>query len=311
MSGEAVEVSSGDALQPFLLNESSVRGRMVRLHESLTAILHRHDYPEAASRLLAESLLVAAMLSGNLKQSGIFTLQARGNGPIPMLVVDAAHGGALRGFAEIDFSKESQLRPQANAKKLLGAGSLTIILDPGGGMQRYEGIVEMQEGGLAESVKGYFGQSQQLKTDMKLAIGQVEQPGDAKPGWVAAGMMIEQMPAEGGKAPSKKEEAEREEQWREASILMQTLKDDELLDIGMTPPHILHRLYHESGVWVFDPSPFTDQCRCSRERIEAVLAQQSEEDLAELVVDGKISVHCQFCNRDHEFSPEEIKRSSK
>src|SRR5688572_29073763 len=140
-----------DTVQPFLLEGALVRGRMVRLSEVAHTILLRHDYPEAVSQLLAQTLCVAAMLSSNLKQDGIVTIQMRGNGPVSLLVADATFGGGLRGYAEL---REGATFPEeATPRGLMGEESyFAITYDPGGGMQRYQGVVALEGETLEEAL---------------------------------------------------------------------------------------------------------------------------------------------------------------
>ena len=121
-----------DYLTPFLLNEKPVRGRMVRLSETANRILSQHDYPERISKLLAETLVMAAILGSNLKSGGVFTVQVQSKGDLSLLVVDAAAGGALRGYAQFD----EQADMDAPLSELCREGYLAITLDPGEGAQR-------------------------------------------------------------------------------------------------------------------------------------------------------------------------------
>jgi len=288
-----------DVLTPFMLESASVRGRLVRLGSVADTILGRYDYPPQVRRLLGEFLLAAAMLSANLKQQGIFTIQVRGNGHVPMVVVDAVFGGVIRGYADVrESARETILQmKEYSPRALLGEGAyIAITYDPGEGQQRYQGIVALEGDSVADALMAYFTNSEQLDVRVKLTIT------DAAP-WRAGGIMIERMPS----AP---DDAKARDAWAYAQAVTGTVTNEELIDPLLDAPELLYRLFHEEGVWVYDPQTLAVGCRCSRERIIGILTGMKLEDRADMVVDGKIGVHCQFCNKSEEFTPEEIGLSS-
>src|SRR5258708_37039110 len=88
-----------DLVQPFQIDNSGLRGRLVRLGPVLDEILTRHAYPEPVALMLGEAIALAAALAGALKYEGVFTLQTRGDGAIRLLFSDVTSGGALRRHA--------------------------------------------------------------------------------------------------------------------------------------------------------------------------------------------------------------------
>ena len=287
-----------DYVISFLREAEGARGRLVRLNAVADTILSRYPYPEPVARLLGELLLVAAMLGANLKQEGIFTIQLRGQGRVPLLVVDAAYGGQLRGFADIAEGASFD-KPSYSPAELVGKDSyLAITFDPGEGLQRYQGVVALEGDSIIDALVNYFTYSQQLDVLFKLALEK------RASGWVAGGFMLERMPGEGGTAAPTGDEAE--EGWRSSLALAGTLKEEELLDPLLDGNALLYRLFHEDGVRVYPPRALTTGCRCSRARIHDLLLSMPIEDRADMVVDGSISVHCQFCNTTEKFAPDEV-----
>jgi molecular chaperone Hsp33 len=84
-------------------------------------------------------------------------------------------------------------------------------------------------------------------------------------------------------------------------ILLQSCKDEELLDANLTQNDLLFRLFHEEGVRVYEPTTVEEGCRCSQDRAERIIATMSDEDRQDMTVDGKISVTCEFCSREYVF----------
>ena len=288
-----------DILTPFMLQSERVRGRVVRLGAVADTILARYDYPPHAARLLGELLLAAAMLSANLKDRGIFTLQVRGNGLIPLVVVDVVYGGQMRGFADVrpEARAEIEALEKYSPRALVGQGAyLAITLDSGVGAERYQGIVALEGDSVADALTAYFTNSEQLDVAVYLALGHEKH-------WQAGGIMIERM-------PSQPNDTNATESWDYARAVVGTVSEVELLDPLLDAPELLYRLFHEEGVWVYDPQVLSIGCRCSRERIISILTGMSLENRADMVVDGVVDVHCQFCNKSEILKPEEIGLSS-
>src|SRR5208282_4992968 len=98
-----------DLVQPFQIDPFQLRGRLVRLGPLLDEILTRHAYPAPVAQALGEAIALAVALSGALKYEGVFTFQTKGDGPVPMMVVDITTAGAVRGYAQIDAEKLGKL----------------------------------------------------------------------------------------------------------------------------------------------------------------------------------------------------------
>ncbi|MDA0338340.1 MAG: Hsp33 family molecular chaperone [Proteobacteria bacterium] len=298
MSAEPTEltVPSDDLVLPFQITNRNVRGRVIRLGSVVDEILGRHDYPDGVASLLARALTLAAMLGQSLKFDGKMTLQAKGDGAVTMIVADYATPGELRGWAKFDKDKyaaavEQGLDPSREVPQLLGGGYLAFTVDQGRDTERYQGIVGLEGGTLAECAQKYFDDSEQIPTAVKLAVSHDD-------GWRAGGIMVQHLPPEGQPFGDK-----NNEDWREAAILMASVHDDELTSKALTADQLLFRLFHETGVRVFDETPLDVLCQCTRDRVEGILGQFPRESLEEMVVDGEIVMTCEFCNKDFKFNP--------
>ena len=297
-----------DFIQTFMIDHSSIRGQFVRLDTVAHTILSRHSYPDIVSMMLAEMLVVAAILSQNLKSEGILTIQAKGDGPLSFLVVDAVYGGDLRGYAQMKEGEEETLKnltlneKPATLSDVFGKGYLAITLDMGANPERYQSIVDLAGATLSDAMKNYFTQSQQVEMNIKLGVElTVDAKGDN--GWRAAGMMIERLPR---RSDSEEDEDELSDQWNTARIFMDTLKNVEMLEPSITSWTLLNRLFGMEGVWAYQPHALKVGCRCNREKIETVLRSIAKEEMEQMLVDGVVSVNCQFCNKAERFSQEEL-----
>lgn len=304
-----------DSVLPFAVAPLDLRGRAVQLGPSLDAMLARHNYPTPVARLLAEAVTLTTLLGTSLKFDGKFILQTQTDGPVSMLVADFQTPGALRAYAKFDAEAVAAMPKTADAPSLLGHGTLAMTVDQGNYMQRYQGIVQLDGIGLEEVARRYFRQSEQIPTEVRLAVGETLTRVEGQPpvrNWTAGGVLLQFLPDNtermrqrdlhggDGAAP---DERSQDDAWREGVALMGTIEDAELTDSTIAPERLLYRLFHEHGVRAFDPVTVNDSCACSREKVEQVLSNISAEERAESVEDGTIRVTCEFCSTHYEFDP--------
>ena len=293
-----------DLVQPFQIDANALRGRLVRLGPVVDDILARHAYPAPVAVLLAEALAMCAALAATLKFDGIFSIHARGDGPVSMLVADVSTNGEIRGYARFEPERLGSIDPNerpspAPVARLLGDGYMAFSVDQGADTELYQGIVAIEGESLAECVQHYFRQSEQLPTEVLVAADRI----DDGP-WRAGAMIVQKLPQEGGIAPQQADD----DGWNRACTLMHTCSNAEMLDPALSPHTLLHRLFHEDGVRVYDTRPLKAGCRCSRDRIVDVLRGIGRDDLEDLKQDGNVEVVCEFCNRKYLFDPSDIDR---
>ena len=297
----SAETIADDISRPFQLEQSALRGRLIRLGDTVDVVLTRHNYPPAVSRLLGEMFVLAATLAGGLKFKGTFSLQTRSNGPISLMVADCTDDGAMRGYAKFD-AKAVAAAGDKTVPALLGEGHFAVTVDQINQSTAYQGLVELDGETLTDCMQKYFRQSEQVKTGMKIAVEQMPAPADSTsavgPTWRAGAVMVQCLPDdEPGDDGSK-----ALEDWRRTMLLLGTVKETELVDPDLSPERLLLRLFHEEGVRVFDPQPLSFRCRCSRERVETLLRQFQTADIEDMIQDdGTLEVTCEFCNERYRF----------
>jgi molecular chaperone Hsp33 len=290
-------------VQPFHLHLKPVRGRLVRLGPLAEALLGRHPKLDpAVLALMGEAMALTAALATALKFKGSFSLQAKGDGPVPMLLADCTESGALRGHARQEFDRLAELlvgggKPSARA--LLGSGYLAFTCDQGPEMERYQGIVGIEGETLAEMTGHYFRSSEQLQSQVHLACAETEA------GWRAAALVIERVAGAGGVDPEADAEA-LDDAWHTAQALAATITPAELLDDHLPGEKLLHRLFHAEGLALDRARALSYGCRCSRARLAQVLEGFPPDDLDHMVEDGAITMTCEFCNLDFRFARDEV-----
>lgn len=275
-------MSTHDFRSKFLFEKLAIRGELVRLDATTRAVAGKHDYPAPVAALLGEALAAAALLTGTLKFEGLLVLQARGEGPLTLLMAECTHDGRLRAIAR----QEGEVG-EAPLVQLLGAGHLAITIEPDGG-QRYQGIVPLDGLSLAECIEHYFSQSEQLGTRLWLVTGRGR----------AAGLLLQELPEAG----SGRRDADA---WNRLCRLTDTLTADELLELP--PETLLYRLYSEEDVRLFEADSLSFACSCSRERTLAALRSLGPAELAAILAEqGRIETTCEFCNEKRSFGAADL-----
>jgi len=290
----------------FFLPRRPVRGRLVRLGPLADALLTRHAYHPAVAGLAGQALALVAGLSTALKFRGSFSLQAKGDGPLSLLLADCTDTGALRGYARVQPEALDELLrrdPSPSAEQLLGAGYLAFTVDQGPEQHRHQGMVSIEGANLAEMALHYFHTSEQLRCTVHLACDRTEA------GWRAGALILERIAGAGGVDPEL-DDAAQEESWRTATTLAATLTDAELLDDKLPPDRLLYRLFHTEGVAVERARSLSYGCRCSRARLASILEGFPPEDLDHMVVERDIVMTCEFCNYDFRFARDEVRGKS-
>jgi molecular chaperone Hsp33 len=287
-----------DVVTSFQIEGLPVRGRVVRLGAAVDEVLTRHDYPEPVANLLGEACALAALVGSSLKFEGRLIIQAQGDGPVRYVVVDYDTSGGLRGYCRFDaeeVAKVSEGFVRPGAKTLLGGGVFIMTLDQGPDMDRYQGVTPIEGETLALCAEQYFDQSEQTPTRVRLAVGQADTGEGLK--WRAGGILIQQIAGD-------ETRGETQDAWTHVRALFETTGEDELIDPSLTTPTLLWRLFHEDGVRLLDEKPLRAFCRCSDERIGAMMQSFSDAEKADMIEpDGKIHVTCEYCSRQYALDP--------
>jgi molecular chaperone Hsp33 len=290
-----------DRVLGFTLPERHARGRLVRLGPVLDSILANHGYPPVIERVLAEALTLTALLGSTLKNSeGQLTLQAQTEGGVIDLLVCDYRNGELRGYLRHDPDRLAEAPVDPSLFALFGKGYLAITFDQAVTGERYQGIVPLEGGSLAEAVEHYFSQSEQIPSLVRISL---RNEGEA--GHVAGGIMLQHLP-EGEEGRDRIHTRLDHPEWEHVSLLASTLTLDELTDPELPLDRVVWRLFNEeSEVRVLPVTRLTRGCRCNREHISDVIGRFPIDEQARMADDqGLIHVDCEFCARRFSIAAE-------
>ena len=320
MADDLQPLSGDDSVLPFQLDRPDIRGRVARLDKALEAILSRHAYPTSVSALTAEAALLTVMIGQMLDSRWRLSLQVRGAGPVRLIATDyfapAAPGEPARIRAYAGFDPE-RVAGDAAPFSLLGEGFFAMTVDQGPGTAPYQGLTPLVGGSLAACAETYFAQSEQIATRFAVAAALSAAPGQAAR-WRGGAIMLQHLPKasphaapdlpSGGdglmRAADVAAMSDGAEDWTRATTLLETVEPHELLGPLVAPDRLLLRLFHEERPRVWPPQAVRFGCTCSRDRVEAAMAQYSAKDIETMTTEeGVLTADCQFCGAHYRFDP--------
>ncbi|MEM9762637.1 MAG: Hsp33 family molecular chaperone HslO [Pseudomonadota bacterium] len=312
-----------DAVLPFQLDRTQTRGRVARVDATLDQILTRHRYPAAVAALVAEAVVLTALIGAAMKLRWRFSLQIRGEGPVRLIATDwfapADEGGAARLRAYASFDRGDVASHRGQPFELLGTGIFGMTIDQGKDMTPYQGVTPLTGSSLSDCAEVYFAQSEQLATRFHIEAAEAQDPG-GESAWRAGGIMLQQLPVDGGKAPEEPSGegglmtaadiaamGGREEDWNRSTILLHSVETHELIGPHVGVESLLTRLFHEERPRVYAPVPVAFGCTCSPARVRRALSIYSQKDIESMTTpEGNVTADCQFCGAHYTFAPETL-----
>jgi molecular chaperone Hsp33 len=284
-----------DCLHRFVFEHYPIRGHLVHLDASWRALIEHREYPDAIRGVLGEAVAASLLLAATIKFDGVLSLQLRGDGFVHLMLAQCTSGLGVRGLARYQepAAGGGEGGPRSGNNDLIGAGNLTVTLETDDGAQRYQGIVPISGARLADSLQTYFENSEQLPTRLWLYAD----------GQGASGMLLQRLPGGAERADA----AAVDDTWRRVQLIGDTLTSEELRTL--TDAEILHRLFNEDDLRLFEPSPVYFRCRCSRERVAGMLQGLGEDETRAILAErGEVEVRCDFCNRAYVFDAVDVGR---
>ncbi len=298
-------------LTKFLFEGLPVRGMLVRLTDGWQEVLRRRQtvgpFPPEVRQLLGEMAAAGVLMQGNIKFNGALVLQVFGDGPVKLAVAEVQPDLGFRVTAKVvgDVAPGAQLEAMLNVH---GQGRCAITLDPKDklpGQQPYQGVVPLHGDQreplqrVQQVLEHYMLQSEQLDTRLVLAANDQ----------VAAGLLIQRLPVEGAGnlegAARNEDDIGLSDAFNRIAILSATLTSEELLTLSADK--ILHRLFWEETVRVFEPGTPRFSCTCSRERVRNMLRGLGRDESDSLIEErGNVEVGCEFCGLQYRFDAVDV-----
>jgi len=299
-------------LQKFIFDGMPVRGMIVRLTDSWQEVLRRRadsgGWAPAVRDTLGQMAAASVLMQANLKFNGALILQVHGDGPVKLAVAEAMSDLRFRVTAKVqgEVAADARFGDLVNRH---GHGRCAITLDPQDrqpGQQPYQGVVPLAspEGGpvgdVATMLEHYMRQSEQLDTRIMLAAD----------GNAACGLLIQRLPVEGqgnlaGESSLARKAEIDDEAFTRIAHFASTLSATELLTLDV--PTILHRLFWEEPLRVFEPQVPKFACSCSADRVRNMLRNLGRDEAESILEErGDIEIGCDFCGTQYRFDPVDV-----
>lgn len=272
-----------DTVQRFIFENSAIRGEIVHLTHSFVTISQQRDYPAYVLQFLGETLAASVLLTSTIKYEGQLTMQIQQEGPLRILVAKCNNDLHIRGLAQWDETASHQ-----QLQHSIRQGKLVITVQPNN-HEPYQSIVAINDQPTAQVLEHYFVQSEQLPTRLWLAVNNHS----------AVGLLIQQLGSE-------EDEQQKSNLWEEVCLLTDTVSDKELLHLDNET--LLHRLYHEHDVRLFEPKSVAFRCSCNLTKMENAILMMGQNEIDQLLKEFKeITVKCEYCNSEYSFTEEHVK----
>ncbi len=266
-------------IQTFVLEDSGIRGAVVRLEEIWQQVIAAHDYPLEVRKLLGEGVVSTLLLASGLKTTPSVSLQLQGEGPLKLLLVQCRDGQRVRGMASF--------KAHDGATPLLGDGKLVVNLDTGKPNGFFQGIVPLISATLEECLESYFAQSEQLDTRLVLRSDTQR----------VAGLLLQVLPGRGEERAADAFEA--------AAACAATVSVEELTHLAAE--ELLPKLFAGQSIRLFSARSVAHDCRCTPERLAGVVRMLGPEELKSLLAEqGHVELKCEFCNRAFRYDDAQI-----
>ncbi len=275
-------MKESDTIQRFIFEHASIRGEIVHVEHTYQTIMKQRNYPPMVKNLLGEALISCLLLASSIKFEGTLSLQFQGDERLPLLLVQCDHELNIRAFAK--YAEHLEIIDYATA---FLQGQMVLTINQHKQTQVYQSTVPLQSTSMSENLMSYFAQSEQIATQVWLAVNED----------MAAGMLLQLMPGQ--------DTLQREQFWEYAVHLGQTVSEQELLTLDNQT--LLYRLYNETDIRIFESRPTHFQCRCNIEKMKQVITILGEEEAKEILQEqGTIDINCDFCNKKYTFDPIDV-----
>lgn len=272
------------AIRAFAITSRNLTEEARRRHHTSPVVT------AALGRLLAGGAMMGVMMKG---EQDLLTVRVSSDGPLQGLTVTADSHGNVKGYPVVpDVMLPPNSRGKLDVAGAVGAGILRVVKDLGM-KEPYVGQTELQTGEIAEDLTYYFAVSEQVPSSVGLGVlmnrdNTVRQAG---------GFLIQLMPGTGEEVIDTLEQ-------KIAGITSVT----DLLEQGHTPQSMLEYILGEFGLEVTDTVQAAFRCDCSRERVRRALAGIGEQELRDMIQEGKpIEVNCHFCGTSYTFETDDLK----
>ena len=271
-----------NTVQRFLFNKLNIRGQVIQLHDAWQAMIKDRHYPPIIEKLLGELTAFSVIMATGMKHKGKITLQIQGTGPITLLIVEVTHDLKIRGMAKTNQT----VQEEATLDELLGDGKILVTLENTQTNRHFQSYVERTGETIIQVCENFLTQSEQQPSKLWLAATHE----------ALGGVFIQKMPYS---------DERDKDGWNRIQSISSTLQNEELTELDSET--LLHRLFHEEEVTLFDAQCVQYECPQDKSRVDQMLISLGEEEVRKILKEqGEIVIHNEICNFHIRYGEAEV-----
>ena len=273
-----------NTINRFLFKDLDIRGQHLSLIDTWQDMIQNRGYSVLVRQLFGELSALAIFLANGIKHKGKLTLQVQGSGIVSLLLVEVTSDLKIRGMVRSD----STIEEDDSLDKILGEGQIVATLYNSQTDHSFQSLVPINQKGLIATFEDYFFQSEQLESRLWVSSTQEN----------LCAMLLQKMP-----------EADQHdsEGWHRVGALSDTITENELNNLDAES--LLHRLFHEEALQLFNADWVGYECEQNKERFEKIIYDLGEQDARDLLKErGEIAIHNEICNEHLFFDVQDVDR---
>ena len=267
-----------DVITRFVINNSSIRGNIIRIKNSLAQLKKSLEIPEQVVSSFNEIVTVCPMLAATLKFEGGLILQIQGKKSLKLIIAESDNDFKIRGTIKLTENTKDSFQDLIQDAIV----ALTVIHKDQ--KTPYQGIIEVGSGEIKAMIEHYLTQSMQIKSKVFFHQTNTE----------SFGVLFQELPHE-----NEEKKLITESLWNDIDLI----KSDTLSD---GPEQFLKNIFSQNDVQIFEEHSVEHQCSCNQEKIYKTISLIQENEIYSSIKDDCIEMVCEYCQKKYTVTKEEI-----
>ena len=267
-----------DVITRFVINNSSIRGNIIRIKNSLAQLKKSLAIPEQIASSFNEIVTVCPMLAATLKFEGGLILQIQGKKSLKLIIAESDNDFKIRGTIKLtENTKES-------FQDLIQDAIVALTVIHKDQKTPYQGIIEVGSGEIKAMIEHYLTQSMQIKSKVFFHQTKTE----------SFGVLFQELPHE-----NEEQKLITESLWNDIDLI----KSDTLSD---GPEQFLKNIFSQNDVQIFEEHSVEHECSCNQEKIYKTISLIQENEIYSSIKNDCIEMVCEYCQKKYTVAKEEI-----
>ena len=267
-----------DLITRFIINNSSIRGNIIRIKNSLSELKKSLTIPEQLTSSFNEIITVCPMLAATLKFEGGLILQIQGKKSLKLIIAESDNDFKIRGTIKLSEHTNESFRDLIQDAIV----ALTVIHKDQ--KTPYQGIIEVGSGEIKAMIEHYLTQSMQIKS--KVFFHQTKNE--------SFGVLFQELPHE-----NEEQKVITESLWNDIDLINSNALSD-------GPEQFLKNIFTQNDVQIFEEHAVQYECSCNQEKIYKTISLIQENEIYSSIKDDCIEMVCEYCHKKYTVTKEEI-----